>query len=85
MLSAWLGLSFLGTSDTRRTAALALVEEAEGYFRQQTEDSYRQAIKKFDEAKVRWHSIGDDSEEAKILNREGEVYYWLGELPESLV
>ncbi|MGC1248076.1 MAG: tetratricopeptide repeat protein, partial [Spirulinaceae cyanobacterium] len=71
------------TEDIRAVAKEAYQEGLQLY-REGTAESLRQAIVKWEEALKLWQQVGDQSQQALILNNLGAVYKNLGEKQEAL-
>src|SRR5262245_43434724 len=79
MLGADLRLASAQTQDEDRAAAEKIIDEARELSFQETNESKRLAVKKYEEALHLWRRIGDRGWEAKTLESIGFVYSLLGE------
>ena len=70
--------------DRNRVAAERLLSEAEGFRAQETGESLRKAIQRYDEALPLLRAAEDKLAEAVTLNRMGTTYWYLGENQKAL-
>ena len=70
--------------DIERTAGRQAFAEAEQLSGQETSESYRKAMDKYDEAIAHFLAAGDRNAQANALNNKGLAYVLIGEYQESL-
>jgi CHAT domain-containing protein/Tfp pilus assembly protein PilF len=70
--------------DTTRAAAQKAFDEGTVLYNQNTVESLKHAIEKWQEALVLWQTVGDKSKQALTLNNMGFVYSALGEKQKAL-
>lgn len=72
------------SAQDRRTFAEAVAAEAKALQENQTAESRRSAIKKYEEALAVWNELGDKQKAATVLNDIGSIYRELGDAPRAL-
>ncbi|MGH9854535.1 MAG: tetratricopeptide repeat protein, partial [Blastocatellia bacterium] len=70
--------------DRRRVAAQQIFVEADRLFSQETEGTWREALKKLSESLPIWRSVEDRVWEARTLHRMGLVHQWMANYREAI-